>query len=205
MAQQFRYLVNLEHLSTYNEDGDLFLQIAAGNEPAFKILFDKYRIRFYAVALKLTRSEVLAEEIVQEIFITVWLNRLQLPAIKKPSTYLFTMVYNNVYSHFKKLALERRIKNEASDKEQWDKDAEEWLDARESRRLIDEAVAQLPPQRQLVYKLSREQGLNREEIAGRLGISPNTVKNHLQEALKSIRAHLGHSAGLFIVVLSVHA
>jgi RNA polymerase sigma-70 factor (family 1) len=186
----------LHDLQPYN-DMALFLRIARSDEAAFRQLFEKYKVRFYATAVKMTHSPVLAEEIVQEIFLTIWLKRSFLPGIEKPESYLLTMVYNSISKHFKKLAIERKMRDEiagaATDN---DLEVEKWLDAKESRQLIIDAVNKLPAQQQLVYKLSKENGLSREEIAGELGISPNTVKKHLHEAMKSIRAYLQQATGL---------
>lgn len=195
----------LQQLHT-NNDKSLFLHIAAGDENAFRELFDRYKIRFYAAALKMTRSEILAEEIVQEIFITLWLKRALLPTIEKPDTYLFTMVYNSVYRQFRKIALEKRTQLRAGIRSNEKvPETEEWLDARESQQMIHEAINKLPAQQQLVYKLSREGGLSREEIAHKLDISPNTVRNHLREALKNIRSYLQEATGLATLLLIIHS
>ncbi|MES1250243.1 MAG: RNA polymerase sigma-70 factor [Chitinophaga rupis] len=187
------------------DDKLLFGRIATGDEAAFKLLFDKYKVRFYAASLKMTRSSTLSEEIVQEIFMTLWLRRAGLPEIDNPYSYLFTMVYNSVYAHFRRIALEKQMQHTMGERAAERSDeTEEWLDARESRQWVEEAIRQLPPQQQNVYRLSREAGMSREEIARQLGISPHTVKNHLQEALKSIRAHLQRMAGLAVVLSLWH-
>jgi RNA polymerase sigma-70 factor (family 1) len=190
--------------NTYNEK-ELFLQIAAGDELAFKEIFNRYKIRLYSVAFKITRSEILAEEVVQEILMTIWLKRSLLPNIEKPSAYLFTMVYNSSYLHFKNRAVEESFKTKAIGRMMEScNETQELLDARESQNIIARAANQLPSQQQLIYNLNKEQGLNRQEIAERLGISPNTVRNHLHEALKSIRIYFQEAVGLFILFFSVY-
>jgi RNA polymerase sigma-70 factor (family 1) len=190
--------------NTYNEK-ELFLQIAAGDELAFQEIFNRYKIRLYSVAFKITRSEILAEEVMQEILMTIWLKRSLLPNIQKPSAYLFTMVYNSSYLHFKKRAVEESFKTKAIGRMMEScNETQELLDARESQNIIARAANQLPSQQQLIYNLSKEQGLNRQEIAERLGISPNTVRNHLNEALKSIRIYFQEAVGLFVLFFSIY-
>jgi RNA polymerase sigma-70 factor (ECF subfamily) len=180
----------------------LFIQLAAGDEAAFRALFDLYRSRFYAVALKMTRSEYIAEEIVQEVFVLLWAKRTQLTTIEKPSTYLFTIVYNSIYAHFKKIALEKKAHQALSEQlTDLESPLEIILQNKENEQLLQRAIEQLPPQQQLVYKLSKQEGLSREEIAERLQISPNTVKNHLQEAIKFLRAYLERALPLLIALL----
>ncbi|BAV07872.1 RNA polymerase sigma-70 factor, ECF subfamily [Filimonas lacunae] len=184
------------------EQKQLFTRLASGDETAFRMLFDSYKSRFYAVALKMTRSEYVAEEIVQEVFVTLWVKRDQLPAIEKPATYLFTIVYNSVYAHFKKLAQEKKIEQalteQATDLES---PLEVLLQNKENEHLLLRAIEQLPPQQKLVYKLIRQEKLSREEVAARLQISPNTVKNHLQEAVKFLRSYLERAMPLLIFLL----
>ena len=182
----------LTKLPPYDEK-ELLSLIADGNEQAFRIFFDLYRNRFYAVVVKMTRSDLVAEEIVQEIFMHIWEKRELLRDVQAPSAYFFTAVYRKIYNHYKKLALERRIQNHEAQSLDISDTTNETILANESKRLINEAVASLPPQQQLVFKLSKEAGLTREQVAKELNISPHTVKNHLGEAMKSIRGYLDNA------------
>jgi RNA polymerase sigma-70 factor (ECF subfamily) len=143
----------------------------------------------------------MAEEIVQNIFLTIWLKRAELPQVQKPSTYLFTMVYNNIYHHFKRQALEKKALEEHKTRNSGPRtEMYDWLHTKEGFRFIQEAIRKLPAQQQLVYKLSREQHLTREEIAQKMNLSPHTVKNHLQEATKNIRDYL-EGTGILTILL----
>lgn len=177
-------------------------RIAQGDEAAFRIIFDYYKGRFYAAAIKMTRSADMAEEIVQEVFVTLWLRRSVLASVETPASYLFTIVYNNIYAHFKKLALEKRMKQGVSERiNESECPTEDRLIDKENQQLLQSLIQQLPPQQQSVYKLSKLEGLSRNEIAERLHISPNTVKNHLQEAVKFIRIHFNKAISLLLSLL----
>jgi len=65
--------------------------------------------------------------------------------------------------------------------------------ADERERLLNEAVANLPSQQQRVFRLARQEGLSRDQIANELQISPNTVRNHLADAIKTIKSRLGYT------------
>lgn len=175
-----------------NLTDELLLKRIANNcEISFKIIFDRYRTRFYAAAIKLTHSTDISEEIVQDVFVNLWTRRTVLASVENPSGYLFTILYNNIYSHLKKISAERIMRDNfheyAYEKEN---SVENIINGKETRQLIYTLVHQLPSRQRQVYVLSKEVGLSRGEISERLDISPNTVKNHLQEAMKFMRANL---------------
>lgn len=176
--------------TTLYEKNELFQRIADGDEKAFRILFDVYKDRFYAVARKMTRSESIAEEMVQEVFIKIWQYRTNLTQVTNPDSYFFTMLYRQVYSHYKKLALNEKMLTLITRSPVFQNITDEAVLARESEKLINEAVAKLPTQQRLVFKMSKQEGLSREQIAEKLRISPNTVRNHLTDALSFVRTYL---------------
>ena len=188
--------------SQYDEKA-LLVEIAAGDERAFRKLFDLYKERFYAVVLKMTRSDEVAEDIVQDVFMNIWRKRESLVDIENPSSYFFTAVYRRVYHHYRKVALEKRLLQEEPLIKESVNTTDDMVLAHESKNLIFQAIAKLPPQQQLVFKLSKQEGLSREDIARQLHISPNTVRNHLADAIKFIRTFLGNSA-LTLLILFWH-
>jgi RNA polymerase sigma-70 factor (family 1) len=191
----------LNGASLYEGNG-LLGRIAAGDEPSFRALFDLYKNRFYLVALKMTRSEIASEELVQEIFLKIWRNRSSLVKVENADAYLFTIAYREIYRYFKKLALEKKMQEVLSTSPVLQNVTDEAVLAQECERLLNEAVSKLPSQQQRVFKLARQDGLTREQIANELKISPNTVKNHLADAIKSIKTRLGYTI-IFYVVLVV--
>lgn len=184
----------------YYDERTLLLQIARGDEAAFRVLFDAYKARFYAVAFKLTRTNSIAEELVQDVFLRIWLSRAQLPSVENPESYFFTILYRQIFKHFKKLALEQKLLKLIAESPAFQNITDETVLAQESARLINEAVSKLPRQQQLVFKLNKQDGLSRDQIAEMLHLSPNTVRNHLAEAFKFIRAYLQYATVLFLTL-----
>jgi RNA polymerase sigma-70 factor (ECF subfamily) len=180
----------------------LFLQIAEGDRNAFRAVFDLYRTPFYSAAFKMTRSSYIAEEIVQEVFILLWTKRALVAAADNPSAYLFSIVHNCIYAQFKKIASEKHMKEAIlQDAKDWEEDTiEKVLQEKENRQLLDAVINQLPPRQQMIYRLSKLQGLSRIEIATQLHISPNSVRNHLQDAVKSIRHYLKDKEAALILL-----
>jgi RNA polymerase sigma-70 factor (family 1) len=178
----------------------LLLLIGESNELAFKGIINFYKERFYATSLKMTRCGDIAEEIVQEVFVSLWIKRARVAAAANPEGYLFAMLNNSIYAHFRKLALEKAMKkkmelqSEIIDSNQ----IEDILFAKEDREMLESLIKQLPSRQRIVYKLSRQQGLSRQEIASQLHISPHTVKNHLQQATRFISVYYKEGVSAFI-------
>lgn len=183
----------------------LFEQINGGDRTAFRNLFDAYSQRLYAAACKVTKSTYEAEDIVQEIFTIIWEKRVSLTEIENPEAYIFTIAYHESFRYLKKVSSDQKLYESLKNRiKTTNNKTEEWLEVKETQQLIDEAVGALPSQRQLIYKLSREDGLTYKEIAGRLNISPLTVKKQLQLALRSIRSVLTKMTLLLVLILFIH-
>src|SRR5882672_1230290 len=87
----------------------IFSAIAGGDQAAFKSLFELFKEKIYAVALKWTKSTYVAEEITQNVFIGIWISREQLPGVNDPEAYLYTIAYNKLSSYLKKEANQSAI------------------------------------------------------------------------------------------------
>lgn len=174
--------------NTLQYELELLKRIAEGNEPAFKLIFELYSKKFLGAAFKMTRCAHMAEEIVQEIFVTLWVKRSCLAAAENPSAYLFTIAYNCIFLHLKKMAKERIARQYAARSNPDTAGlSDHLLERKESREFLESVIRTLPNRQQTIFRLSKQEELSRDEIASRLRISPNTVKNHLQEAVKFIR------------------
>lgn len=177
--------------SDLNNDRALFNKISAGDERAFSAFFDLYKVELFRVVIRLTKSQVIAEEILQEIFISLWISREHLIKVEEPASYIYRILLNKTCNYLKKEANQERIIKAAMQCKQLSSNAtEQIVDANESQRLIELALGQLPPQQKIVYKLSHQQGLSNDEIASQLYISPHTVRSHLSKAIGFIRTYL---------------
>lgn len=173
---------------------DLLARIAAGDENAFRAFFDAYNQRFYKAVLKMTGSASTAEEIVQEVFMQVWHKKENLTQVQQPDSYFFTAVYRRVYRHFKNEArLSRLYQTLRETGRSIGNTTEEMVIASENDRLILDAIEKLPAQQKQIFTMSKRQGMSREEISERLHLSPNTVRNHLHQAIKFIKSQINAS------------
>ncbi|HEY6899806.1 MAG TPA: RNA polymerase sigma-70 factor [Puia sp.] len=161
-------------------------------EQLFNELFREYEHSLYLFALKMLKSETAAKDIIQDVFLKLWLIRDQLSEIKNISSFLYRLTENKVIDFLrasasdqkKKEALWFRLKQDSEES------AGVSVETKEYHAIIQQAIEQLPPQRRAVYLLSQAEDKPRKEIASLLQISPNTVRNHLAKAIENIVAYL---------------
>lgn len=166
-------------------------QLNNGDEQAFRIIYNKMYAKVYRFAYALTKRRDQSEEVVQETFLRLWLHRADVDATRSLDAFLFTIARRLVIDMMRNATSTAALRDSLWSTMQKENHAtEETILENNLVALVDEAVAQLPAQQQLIFKLSRDQGLTHEEIAIKLGISKNTVKNHLVSALKTLKVKL---------------
>ena len=176
---------------TYDER-DLMQQVAAGNQDAFARIFETYRQPLYSYLLAITKSAVVAEDIMVDVFMKLWIGREMMVRIENLEGFLHKVAYNKAMDFFKTTARHARLQQVYAQRlnDQSERSLDDWLIDEECLRILQDAVNQLPPQRKLIYTLSREQGLTHEEIARALNLSRNTVKSTIMAATRSISEYL---------------
>ncbi|MDQ0107431.1 RNA polymerase sigma-70 factor (ECF subfamily) [Chitinophaga terrae (ex Kim and Jung 2007)] len=178
------------------DNKQLFQLISEGDESAFRQLFHIYAPQFRAVALHITKTASVTEDILQETFLRLWISRDKLREIEQPRSWMLRIVFHQCFSYLRKQAIHNKAVAILAPAEPVFS-PEEDIAYDFMRAQVTLAVQQLPPQAKRIYLLSREQGLKIPEIAAQLSLSPNTVKNSLVRSLQAIRKHLEHSGILF--------
>ncbi|UYQ95967.1 RNA polymerase sigma-70 factor [Chitinophaga horti] len=176
--------------AVYNEP-ELLEAIARGDGAAFRVVFDRYWGKIHAMALAYTKSAAMADDVVQDVFVKIWVKRADLPAVQKFDSYLFITGRNEIISALRKKVAHLPLESHLHESLPGDVPVpDEVLSLKESQELISRAVALLPPQQQRIYQLSRKEGLSQQEIAAQLNISVSTVKVHMNKALHTIKHYL---------------
>jgi len=170
---------------------------------AFDELYNRYWDKLYNAACKRVSGGEIAEEIVQDFFTSLWLNRSRLTIHSSFNNYVFSSIRYLVYNHYQKETV-RRVYQESRKKSLVveDNSTEEILALRELNKVLEEGVEKLPSKCRTVYELSRKEYKNNKEIARLLGISEKTVENHLTKALRNIRLSLKDALSSIALVLS---
>lgn len=179
----------MNHSNSYNEY-ELLGQLGAGSEYAFTRLFDHYRGTIYGVAFNFLKSPVLAEEIVQDVFLKVWHKREEMAMVKQLDAYLFIMARNFIFDRMKKMSYEAATDFSIVKLESSPDDAEYLVRQHQCQQLLKEAIDLLPAQQRSVYQFAKEDGMSHELIAEKMRLSKHTVKKHMAMALQSIRKYL---------------
>jgi RNA polymerase sigma-70 factor (family 1) len=176
------------------EEKLLLREVGKGNEKAFRTLYDLYVDRISAYIYKLCKSGTATEEIVQEIFIKLWLNRTSMEEIAVPEAYLFSMARNKTIDYLRHLAKESGLISLLSGQLSSINynDIEDQLDAAALQQLITSALDQLSDQKKKIFRLSKVEGFSHDEIAEAMHLSKSTVKNHLSETLHYLREQISH-------------
>jgi RNA polymerase sigma-70 factor (family 1) len=172
---------------------------------AFNSLYWEYHAAVYANALKLIKDPVIAEDVVQEVFVTLWGKRHTIDPEQDIEGWLFVVSHHKTIDQLKQKIKQTLVHKTLSISANSDPVILNG-DIKESQlAAIEEAVDHLSPQKRKVFELCKVQGQTYKKAAEELHISKNTVKEYLSEALISIKKYIGDhpgQAGVIIYFLS---
>ena len=162
-----------------------------GDEEAFVALYNKYHRKLYYMALKMTRSDDIAQDVTQNVFIKVWETRTKLNPEQNFEAYISVICRNIIFDLFRKATQEEALKKELQQFAEIAESPDDDDDFYETyKHLLDEAIAELPPQRRNIFTLCKLKEKSYDEVARRMNISRSTVQDHIVKANKFIRDYL---------------
>ncbi len=170
-----------------NNESTWIKKLKAGDKKAFELVFEHYKNYLYLFIRKALPSEEDPEGIVQEVFISLWLNRDNLDEDKPLKPWLFTIAKNQIYDHLRKIYSKRKYLNTLLSDYSVNSgaaanEAEYW----EFEHYLSEKINQLPERRREIFKLAKLEGKSYREIAALLKISENTVDMQMRLANSAI-------------------
>lgn len=171
-----------------NDLDDLIGRLKQNDKEAFNLLFYMYAEKIFKFSLTFFNEEAEAEEIVQEVFLKIWLKRAN---ITNPSTfnaYIYTMAKNMIFNNLKRNVYRTKYNSYVyTNHNTYNNDTENAVMYEETKQRIELALKALPKKRREVFLLSRREGLKNKEIAEMLAISIKTVETHMSLSLKYLR------------------
>lgn len=167
-----------------------------GDHDAFEVVFIAYYKKIKLFIIGYIKSEEDAEELTEDLFVTLWTKRDSIDTSKSFNAYMHTIARNAAINFLERKHLQN-IYLSNTEFPELSTTAEDELIARELELHIDRIVDQMPNQRKQIYNLSRNEGLSNEEIAMRLNTTKRNVESQLSLALKEIRKAIS----LFILIM----
>lgn len=183
-------------------DLELIESISNDDRQAFAELYGRYHQGIYNFLLTITRIPELAEDIMQDVFVKIWESRSDINIQSSTSAYLYRIGRNRAIDFMRRASLEQNIQDEikhrvASGIDKLTQNDYEW---QHYKQLYNQALESLPPQRRKAFMLVRQEGRSYEEAAEIMGISRNTLKQHLVLAVQSIRESLKENGDIVIIL-----
>ena len=171
----------------FSEERSLILRLIEGDEDAFCELYATYKNRLIYFAMRFLKSREYAEDVFQDAFTVVWQSRRFINPDASFSSYLYTRILNQLRNAANEEKLKESILSQALD---YTEDTKREVMVNDLKSLISHALQQLTPRQREIFEMSREAQLSHKEIADKLGISVNTVQEHISTSLKLIRTYL---------------
>lgn len=160
-------------------------KLILGNHEAFRKIFMTYfpKVKFFIS--QIVKSDIIAEELSQDIFMKIWENREDLIRVDSFNSYVYKMSKNAALNHLRRVYLEETYLENYVEK--MEVTIEEEIYAHDIELLEKMVMSNMPKKRRTIYEMSRKYGLCNDEIALKLNITKKTVENQLNLALKEMR------------------
>ena len=171
------------------DEKDILRRMSSGDSDAFRLVFLKYAPRVEAFAMKMLKNIHEAQDVSQNIFTKLWMQRRELAQVQSLNAYLFRMTRNAIFNAYKHRQVESKYQAETGAAESpAAPQADESVSTDDLLEMIDLAVRNMPEQRRRVFCMSRYENMSYNDIAEALNISPKTVETHKYSVLTKLRA-----------------
>ena len=180
---------------SYDEKA-LLERLAAGEENAFSAIYHRYNAMIFAAAMVYLKDVDMAQDIVQQVFVKLWERRTAVMHIENFQHYIIVSSRNLICDHFRKAYSEAKKRAELAKRQQRvsGETGSAHTEGREYARIVDNAIARLPPQQKKIYMMIEDEQLAYKEVAQVLGISRLSVKKHLELARRSVREYVSKNS-----------
>ncbi|MBL1410362.1 RNA polymerase sigma factor [Sphingobacterium faecale] len=181
----------------------LLTRIREGDHSAFEKIYDTHKIQLTASVLRLLRSSELAEEVIQETFVTLWETRERIDDTKPLQPYLYTIAANKTKNIFRKSVSDLKVRDELlTTFEESYTPIMDSIFRKEYASLVDSLLSKLTPQQATVYRLCKLENKSYQEVSRLLGIAEGTVNVHIREANRTLRDLIANRPDLLLLLIT---
>ena len=170
-----------------SSDKQLIRAIKGGDTKSFEKLFERYYDRYFSFACALLHDADAAEDVLQNVFLKLWIGRDRLDENRSVENYLLVSVRNEIFDYLRLKYNQTVVRGETPEKEDTSADIEEEIFWSETSDRLDKIIKNMPPQRQRIFMMSRYENMASKDIADALGLSIRTVERHIYLALQDLK------------------
>lgn len=170
-----------------SSDKQLIRAIKGGDTKSFEKLFERYYDRYFSFACALLHDADAAEDVLQNVFLKLWIGRDRLDENRSVENYLLVSVRNEIFDYLRLKYNQTVVRGETPEKEDASADIEEEMFWSETSDRMDKIIKNMPPQRQRIFMMSRYENMASKDIADALGLSVRTVERHIYLALQDLK------------------
>ena len=189
-------------MQKYLRDSDLVERMRDGDKEAFEAIFDRYYDLLHTFAKQILKDSFAAEDIIQNVFIKVWIRKERINSKLSLRSYLLVATRNELFDYMRLRynLLRSDINDGLLDVADTDPDAGQYLLHRERAGFIDAAMRSMPDKRREIFSMRYDRNMTNAEIARALNLSIRTVEKHVDLAIKQIRRTISVLLPLFIIL-----
>jgi len=196
------HILYIELIPMTQEDWiELRKQLKSDPDKAFEPLYNKLWTKLFAVSFNYVRDKAVAQEIVQDVFVSLWIKRNRLEKVNDIMAFALRATRNRIYDHFDRQAVrDQYILSLSKSQGRPANSTQQQIEYEETFNIIDTEINMLPDTTRKVFRLSRFDKFNNEEIASHLNLSVKAVEYHITQALKQLRIKLKY-IGIILMIL----
>lgn len=184
---EIAYICEIHYLAQMCDDSKYLKEMANGNAKAFDHLYITYAPRTEELLFRMLKSRVEAEDITHDLFLKIWKEREYISNVKSFRDYLFRMAKNAAFDRYDHNVVKETYRLRLTKIPHFDELTDKEIDADELAAILAMAISNMPPKRQKVFRMSREDGKSNKLIAEELGLSVRTVENQIALAIRELR------------------
>jgi len=178
----------------YTDERELLVRLRQGDYQAFEQVHNQYAKLLAYKLSKLIKIPEVVQELHQDVFMRLWDARWQIKEDTNLKPYLYTIARNLAIDFYRKAAKQKGLERQLAQHISLSYDhIEPLLSSKETEAVLDQLIEMLPSQRQKVFRMIKQQGKTYEETSVQLGVSINTVKDHMRKSTDFLKNQLSRN------------